>query len=215
MSLTALDGRWVRVNRALCDILGYSEAELLAMTFQEITHRDDLARTLELVGQLLMGERMRYQHEKRYIHCLGHVVWVSITVALVRDDAGQPRQLLAHAQDVTARRASEEALREWEALLRETQEIASVGSWAADLRSGTLRWSDELYRLYGFEPYAILLESIFQPFEQGSVNAAHEFPGTGLGLAICRSLCDALGFRLSVESEEGRGSVFRVDLVRT
>jgi PAS domain S-box-containing protein len=108
MALTALDGRWVRVNQALCDILGYSEPELLATSFQAITHRDDLALTLELYKQLLSGARSRYQYEKRYVHRLGHSVWVSVTVALLRDENGQPHHQLAQIQDVTERKQAEE-----------------------------------------------------------------------------------------------------------
>jgi PAS domain S-box-containing protein len=179
MSLTALDGRWVRVNQALCEIVGYSEAELLAMTFQAMTHPDDLALTLQLVGELLMGKRTRYQQEKRYMHRLGHAVWVSITVGLVRDDAGQPQQLLAHVQDVTERRADKEAMRQREALLRQTQEIAHVGSWAADLTAGTVRWSDELYRIYGLEPGELspsfeIFQSLVHPADRERVMAEIE-----------------------------------------
>jgi PAS domain S-box-containing protein len=111
MALTALDGRWVRVNQALCDILGYSERELLATSFQAITHPDDLVLTVELHRQQLAGERRRYQYEKRYVHALGHSVWASVTVAVIRDENGQPHHQLAHIKDVTDRKQAEERQR--------------------------------------------------------------------------------------------------------
>jgi PAS domain S-box-containing protein len=155
MALVALDKQWVRVNRALCDIVGYSEPDLLATTFPAITHPDDLERGLELNRQLLAGERMRYQYEKRYVHREGHSVWASVTVALLRDGEGGVSVQLAQVQDITERVQAEEALRESEALLRATQEIANVGSWAWDAVTGAVTWSDELYRIFGLDRHLV------------------------------------------------------------
>jgi PAS domain S-box-containing protein len=152
MALTALDGQWVRVNQALCEIVGYSESELLATTFQAITHPDDLPRSLELYRQLLAGERTRYQFEKRYVHRLGHDVWVSVTVALLLDEQGRPRHQLVQIQDVTERVVAAQALRAREerfrALTENTTELVSVlGS------DGSIRYASPSYaRLLGYEP---------------------------------------------------------------
>jgi two-component system cell cycle sensor histidine kinase/response regulator CckA len=107
MALTAPSGQWMRVNKALCEILGYSEPELLATTFQAITHPDDLERGIELHRGVLAGEYSRYQYEKRYMHRLGHHVWVSVTVALMRDELTEPRHQVVHIQDVTERVGAE------------------------------------------------------------------------------------------------------------
>src|SRR5262249_43558640 len=80
MSLVAPDGRWVRVNRASCEIVGYSEQELLGLTFQDITHPDDLDADLEYVRQMLAGEIRTYRMEKRYFHKDGHIVWINLSV---------------------------------------------------------------------------------------------------------------------------------------
>jgi PAS domain S-box-containing protein len=76
MALVGIDGRWLRVNWALCEIVGYSEEELLEKTFQEITHPDDLEADLDYVRRLMAGEIRTYQMEKRYLHKEGHEVWV-------------------------------------------------------------------------------------------------------------------------------------------
>ena len=76
MALVSPDGRWLRVNRALCDLVGYSEAELLARTFQDITHPEDLESDLENVRRMIAGETRSYQMEKRYVHAGGHLVTV-------------------------------------------------------------------------------------------------------------------------------------------
>jgi len=110
MALVAPDGRWVRVNRALCAIVGYTVEELLATTFQAITHPDDLDADMEYARQMLDGSRSHYDMEKRYFHKDGHVVWIFLSVSLVRDDAGQPMYFVAQIQDITARKDAESQL---------------------------------------------------------------------------------------------------------
>jgi PAS domain S-box-containing protein len=110
----ALDGRWIRPNRRLCEILGYSEEELTARTFQDVTHPDDLEVDLEHVRRLLAGEERTYSMEKRYVCKGGAEVWVSLTVTLVRDEDGVPRQFLSIVEDISDRKRTEQALRESE-----------------------------------------------------------------------------------------------------
>jgi PAS domain S-box-containing protein len=125
MALVAPEGRWVKVNRAICAIVGYSEAELLARTFQEITHPDDLAPDLENVRRLLAGEIRFYQKEKRYIHARGHFVTVLLDVSLVRDDRNQPLYFIAQIQDITERKRAEASLQESKRFLRSTLDALS------------------------------------------------------------------------------------------
>src|SRR5205807_1955536 len=110
MALVAPDGRWMRVNRALCGILGYTAEELLATTFQAITHPDDLDSDMEHARQVLVGSRTHYDMEKRYFHKGGHIVWVLLSVSLVRDDAGQPMYFVSQIQDISARKHAESQL---------------------------------------------------------------------------------------------------------
>ncbi|MEO6208324.1 MAG: PAS domain S-box protein, partial [Candidatus Limnocylindrales bacterium] len=118
MALVSPDGRFVRVNASLCEILGRDERALLSSTFQEITHPDDLEADLAYVRQVLAGERRSYQTEKRYLHGAGNIVWAKLSVSLVRDEQGQPLHFIAQIEDVTAAKATEEALRHSEAKLR-------------------------------------------------------------------------------------------------
>jgi PAS domain S-box-containing protein len=111
MALVAPDGRWLKVNPAAGRLLGYSEKELLAVTFQELTHPDDLRADLDLVRQVLAGELETYQMEKRYFHRSGAVVWALLSVSLVRDERGQPRHFISQIQDITERKRVEESLR--------------------------------------------------------------------------------------------------------
>ena len=110
MALVAPDGRWLQVNRVVCELVGYSEAELLASTFQQITHPDDVAADLAYADQLLVGQISSYETEKRYIHKQGRLVWVLLSVSLVRDTQARPLYFIAQIQDVTVRKAAEAAL---------------------------------------------------------------------------------------------------------
>ncbi len=111
MALVGLDGKWLQVNNAVCEIVGYTEQELLAKTFQDITHPDDLDSDLNHIRQLLAGEIQSYQMEKRYFHRLGHEVWVLLSVSLVRDSEGKPLHFVSQIQNITDRKRAEAALK--------------------------------------------------------------------------------------------------------
>jgi PAS domain S-box-containing protein len=117
MALVSVHGRWLRVNRALCEIVGFSEAELLRTTFQAITHPDDLSSDLSHASELLAGEVQSYELEKRYIHRRGHTVWISLSTSLVRDDQQQPLYFISQIQDITGRKQLERARTEFVAVV--------------------------------------------------------------------------------------------------
>jgi PAS domain S-box-containing protein len=110
MAMVSPEGRWLQVNRSLCEIVGYTAEELLATTFQAITHPDDLEADLDHVRQMLDGEIRFYQMEKRYFHRQGHIVCVLLSVSLVRDAEGQPLYFISQIQDITERKEAEAAL---------------------------------------------------------------------------------------------------------
>ncbi len=112
LALVSLDGEWLEVNPALCEITGYSEEELLRLSFQDITHPDDLERDMAYVRQLLAGEIRSYQLEKRYLHKQGHVIWILLSGSLVHDETGAPHSFIAQIQDISERIQAEEALRQ-------------------------------------------------------------------------------------------------------
>jgi PAS domain S-box-containing protein len=118
IALVARDGRWLRVNHSVCELVGYSEAELLQMRFQDLTHQDDLEQDLENVARLLRGEVQSYQMEKRYLHKAGNVIWAVLSVSLVRGRHGEPLFFISQIQDITERRAQEEKLAAADAEIR-------------------------------------------------------------------------------------------------
>jgi len=107
-----LQGRFLRVNKKLCEIVGYTREELLQKTWQDITHPDDLAASLEQFLPLLRGERPGYSLEKRYVRKDGSLVWIDLAVSLRRDAAGAPAYVIAILQDISERKRLEEEVLE-------------------------------------------------------------------------------------------------------
>jgi PAS domain S-box-containing protein len=137
MALVGLDGSFVEVNERLCEILARPRDELLTLTFQDITHREDLDTDLGYVGQLLTDEIEHYEMEKRYHRPSGEVVWALLSGSLVRDDEHAPLYFIAQVVDITERKRVllelEHTGQQLEASNRELQRYASVA--AHDLRS--------------------------------------------------------------------------------
>ncbi|MFN2577637.1 MAG: diguanylate cyclase domain-containing protein [Pyrinomonadaceae bacterium] len=110
MALVSPQGAWLRVNRSLCNLLGYTEHELLKTNFQTMTHPDDLGNDLANLYRLLQSEAPTCQVEKRYVHRDGEVVWALNSVSLVRDGDDQAAHYIFQIQDITERKRAEAAL---------------------------------------------------------------------------------------------------------
>lgn len=145
MALVGLDGRWMAVNDALCRELGYEREELLEMTFQQITHPDDLHSDLAQLQDLVEGRSPGYRMVKRYIQRGGQIIWAHLSVALVRDEAGTPLHFVSQIQNITAEREARAALEASEARLRGLFELSPVGIVLSDLETG--RFLDVNYAL--------------------------------------------------------------------
>ncbi len=149
MSLVGIDGRWLQVNRSLCDIVGYSEQELLATTFQAVTFAEDLAADLDYVRRTLGGEISSYHMEKRYLHKLGHIVWVLLTVSLVRDTDGSPLFFVSQVQDISRQKRVELELARERDLLQALMDNLPDNIYFKDRDSRFLRINKALADLFG------------------------------------------------------------------
>lgn len=189
MSLVAPNGKLLSVNAAVCSMLGYTEEELLARTFQEITDPDDLDPSLDLFRRALAGEIDSFELEKRYLDVHGRVVWTQLSASLIRDENGQARYFITQIQDITERRATEEALRRSEARYRALVEKAPAVIYT-EVRLGEkpqLYVSPSIERMLGFPPQAFLNDpgmwlSCVHPDDQERVRVAaartHETAGS-------------------------------------
>lgn len=110
IALLTLDGRWQDVNPALCEILGYSADELLRLSYQGVTHPDDLAKSEALVARLAQHEVSRLQTDKRYLRKDGSVIWVSLSLTIQHDATGTPEYFVAIIKDIHARKEAETQL---------------------------------------------------------------------------------------------------------
>ena len=150
MALVALEGRWLKVNQAICELVGYAREELQGMTFQQITHPDDLEADLNQVKQLLAGAIDSYQMEKRYIHKSGRFVWVLLGVSLIKDLQGGPSYFISQIQDITERKQAEEDLRRSETRYRLATQATNDVIWEWDALAHQLLWSENAQVVFGY-----------------------------------------------------------------
>ncbi|CAH8281721.1 PAS domain S-box-containing protein [Mariniflexile fucanivorans] len=108
IAIVGLDGKWLLVSKSLCDILGYSESELLKRSFDEITHKEDLKIDLRKLKKLLKGEIESYKMEKRYFKKNGNLVWAQLSVSLVKNKDNKPKYFISQVQDITERKQEED-----------------------------------------------------------------------------------------------------------
>ena len=107
MGIVGLDGRWMRANRSLCEMLGYSAEELQQLTVRAVTHPDDAAEDVVLIQRLLDAEITSYNRVKRYYRRDGEMIWVSLAVSAVHDSSGKPMYLIGQVENITERRELE------------------------------------------------------------------------------------------------------------
>lgn len=117
MAITDFSKNYLKVNKAYCDIVGYSKKELMHMTFEHITHPDDLEKDENLFNLSKSGEEQHLHFEKRYIHKSGKVVYVEIRLQVLKDAAGKPFQQIAQVVDITEKKTAEHKLKQTQARL--------------------------------------------------------------------------------------------------
>ena len=148
MAFAAPDGRYLAVNRALCEMTGYSRLELLARRFQDITHPGDLASDVEAFTRLTAGELGSYETEKRYLRSDGGTIWALKTVTPVRDCDGQVQRLFSQMQDISERKRAEDAAAQSVSLLQATLNSTADGLLVVDLDGQIASYNEEFVRMW-------------------------------------------------------------------
>jgi|GEM_PF-3276888 len=219
VALVSPEGRFIKVNRALGELVGYSGEALLASAFQDLTHPEDLNADLDNLRQLVAGDVRSYQMEKRYVHALGHTVPIQLSVSMVRNPKGEPMYFIAQIQDITARKQSQDALeaslREKKALLREVhhrvknnlQVITSLLRLEASrtAAAGTkLVLKDMQSRIHSM---ALLHETLYRTGDFGQIDLSiylrqlsqHLFRGQSAGGGLVRLTLDLAPVQVEIE----------------
>ncbi|HET7365955.1 MAG TPA: PAS domain S-box protein [Burkholderiales bacterium] len=151
-----LDGRFMRVNRRLCEMFGYSAAELVGMLVKDLSHPGDRDAVDERRRKLIAGELDTLRLEKRYLRKDGMTVWMNVAIALERDAAGQPLYAISVLDDITARKHAEEALRESEERYRRTFELAGSGIAHIGLDRKFIRVNRRLCEILGYPGHELI-----------------------------------------------------------
>jgi len=151
-----LDGRFMRVNHRLCEMFGYSEAELVGMSVKDLSHPEDRDAVDERRRKLIAGEVNTLHAEKRYLRKDGSTVWVHVAIAMERDASGEPLYAISVLDDITARKHAEQALRESEARYRSTFELAGSGIGHIGLDRKFIRVNRRLCEILGYPEHELI-----------------------------------------------------------
>ncbi|WP_051621082.1 PAS domain S-box protein [Paenibacillus sp. UNC451MF] len=152
MALNDLNGKWHKVNRALCGITGYSEHELLSTDYQSLTHPEDLELHLEYTKRLLSGEWESFQIEMRFMHKARNVIWVLLHVSLVRSPEGEPMYTIAQIQDISSQKQLEQKY-------RSLIEYNPAGIFSLNLDGKIDGVNPAMEKIIGYEAHEILQTS--------------------------------------------------------
>ena len=126
-------GQWLRVNQKMCEITGYSSAEMLTMRVAEITHPEDREKDWAAFQDVVNGKAKNYRIEKRYVRKDGTIIWVNLNMTVIRDISDQPTRTVATIEDITERKRAEEEKQKLEAQLRQAQKMEAVGALAGGI----------------------------------------------------------------------------------
>ncbi len=144
-----LNEEWISVNERYCEITGYSRDEIMKMRLEDLTHPDDIAASQDFIRRTREGEFANYDMEKRYIRKDGSVVWVHLTVSIVRADNGEPLYLVGFIQDITERRSAESAASRSLSLLQATLESTADGILVVDLAGKIVSYNQRMAEMWG------------------------------------------------------------------
>jgi PAS domain S-box-containing protein len=189
IALVSIDGAWMKVNPALCSILGYSKEELMNHAYQEISHPEDLPTDEEHIQQLLGGAAVSYEMEKRYRQKDGSMIWASLHVSLVRDELeGTPLYFISHLIDITDKKINERSLLEIEELYKLISENAQdVISFSTP--EGVMTYcSPSIYDLLGYRPEEVMGSSPLNIYHPGDLKELETMSFSDNDKFTCRVL---------------------------
>jgi diguanylate cyclase (GGDEF)-like protein/PAS domain S-box-containing protein len=190
-------------NQRWAEIIGYTVEELQSIQFDTWSshlHPDDLEKAQSLIAQHFDNELDSYEFETRMMHKLGHYVWVLASGKLVeRDEEGKPKRMIGTHLDITERKNNDEQMIVTSQLLNESQEVAHLGGWKLDLKTGDLFWTDETYRIHDTTP------SEFNPTVDAGVGYFLPESQKIISEALDEAINNGIGYDLELETYTTKG----------
>ena len=147
-----LDQQWISVNQRYCEITGYSREEILEKKVEDLTYPDDVPASLEFIRRIRCGELPEYKIEERYLRKDESVIWVNLTVSIVRSATGDPLYLVAFIEDITDRREAQSQASRSLSLLRATLESTADGILVVDLNGKILNFNQKMADMWEIPP---------------------------------------------------------------
>src|SRR4051812_24516241 len=144
-----LTEEWISVNQRYCEITGYSRAEILTLKLEDLTHPEDRPATRDFIARIRTGELPEYRMEKRYLKKDGTVIWVHLTVSIVRSTSGSPMYLVAFVDDITERRTAQQEVSRTFSLLKATLESTADGILVVGLNGKILSFTKKVVAMFG------------------------------------------------------------------
>ena len=214
MALVALDGTFARVNRVLCEITGYTAEELTKLTFQDITHADDLDTDVALSEQLARGEIPRYQLEKRYIRKDGSLVDIMLSGSILRGPDNAPLYYIAQIEDISERKRAEGALRRSEAKFSGIVSIAADAIISVDTDQRITVFNEGAEQIFGYSKQE-MIGTFLERLLPDRFRAKHStsFAAFAAGDAVARTMAErreVFGLRKSGEEFPAEASISKV-----
>jgi PAS domain S-box-containing protein len=139
-------------NRAICDLLGYSEEELIGLRVMDLIHPEDKGESNKAFLAFLTSQNSSFEMETRYLTKNGDSIWLKVNSSMIFDDSGLPVYGIALLEDITQRKVQEELILEKQQDLEEAQRIANLGSWTYDADTNEISWSDQIFQIFGYSP---------------------------------------------------------------
>lgn len=160
MALVSPEGKWMKVNNNICKMLGYDREELMALTFQDLTHPDDLQADLDHVESLLNRTASTYTMEKRYFHKDGRIVWILLSVSLVWNSDDTPLYFISHIKDISDTKKNSERLKKERERLKNVIETTRIGTWEWNFTLNKVTNDERCYAMLGYAKKEIELSKI-------------------------------------------------------
>lgn len=141
-------GYAVLANNMMLTLLGFARTDIQQISFEDITHPEDVAEDRRLYAALMRGEMESFRREKRYLARDGRTIWVHVNASLVRSAQGEPQYAISMVEDVTEKHRAEHALRDSTNQLRQTLDAARMATWRWDIVADSMEWSDNVHRVF-------------------------------------------------------------------